>query len=153
VAYEVTVKEEPELLVASTTRYVSEATVGTEVSEGFGTLMKAVGPIGYGQGMPGVVYFDTIDEWTDGTIEIFMPLARPFEPPEGVEVKTFPSMTVAATIHRGPYAECALAYQALVGWIREHGHEIAGPPRELYLNDPREVGEDEALTEIQFPIR
>jgi effector-binding domain-containing protein len=150
--YEVVVKEEPELLVASVTRYASLATIGKEIEEGFGALMGAVGPIGYGRGMPGVVYHDVVDEWTDGTIELFMPVAAPFDAPEGIEVKTQPATTVASTIHRGPYAECAPAYHTLTGWIQEHGHEIAGPPRELYLNDPREVGEDEALTEIQFPI-
>jgi len=151
--YDVQVKEVPELLVASVTRYASQATIGKEIGEGFASLMEAVGPVGYGNGMPGIAYPDVIDEWTDGTIEIFMPVARHFDPPEGMEVKLQPAMTVAWTIHRGPYAECALAYHTLVGWIQEHGHEMAGAPRELYLNDPGEAGEDEALTEIQFPIR
>ena len=151
--YEVQIKEEPELLVASITRYASAATIGKEVQEGLLALWQAVGPTGFGRGMPGVVYYDVVDELTDGTIELFMPVARPFDTPEGIEVKTLPAMTVASTIHRGPYAECAPAYHSLTGWIQEHGHDIAGPPRELYLNDPREVGEDEALTEIQFPIR
>ena len=31
--------------------------------------------------------------------------------------------------------------------------KIAGPTREVYLNDPREVGIEEALTEIYLPIR
>jgi effector-binding domain-containing protein len=30
---------------------------------------------------------------------------------------------------------------------------MIGPPRELYLNDPREAGEDQAITEVQVPIR
>lgn len=152
-AYDVEVKEAPELLVACVRRHVSQATVGKEIGEAFASLMGAVGPVGYGQGMPGITYLDVIDEWTDGTIEVFMPIARPFDPPEGMEVKTQPVMTVASTIHRGPYAGCALAYHALKDWIQEHGREIAGAPRELYLNDPGEVGEDEALTEVQFPIR
>ncbi len=151
--YEVRVKEVPEMLVASTTRQASLATIGKEVQEGFMTLMQAIGPVGFGPGMPGVVYHDVVDEWTDGTIEVFVPAARSFDPPEGVGVKTMPASTVAFTIHRGPYEECAAAYQVLTAWIQEHGHEHAGPPRELYLNDPHEVGEEEALTEIQFPIR
>jgi len=153
VPHEVKVKEVPDLLVASITRQASLATVGKEVQEGFVTLMQAVGPVGYGEGMPGVMYHDVVDEWTDATIEVFVPVAWPFEPPEGVEVRTMPGGTVAFTIHRGPYEECGRAYQALTGWIQEHEHEMAGPPSELYLNDPREVGMDEALTEIRFPIR
>jgi effector-binding domain-containing protein len=30
---------------------------------------------------------------------------------------------------------------------------MAGPPRELYLNDPQEVPPEEILTEIDWPIR
>jgi effector-binding domain-containing protein len=151
--YEVEVKEEPEMLVVSVTRHASQATIGKEIGETFGALTEAVGPVGYGQGMPGIVYFDVIDEWTDGTIEVFMPVAARFEPPEGMAVKAFPPMTVASSVHRGPYAELGPAYQAVAAWIQEHGHEIAGPPRELYLNDPGESGQAEALTEVQFPIR
>jgi effector-binding domain-containing protein len=38
--------------------------------------------------------------------------------------------------------------------VREHGHEIAGPAREIYLTDPGEISDPaDYLTEIQFPIR
>lgn len=38
--------------------------------------------------------------------------------------------------------------------IQEHGHEIAGPSREIYLTDPSETPDPaDYLTEIQFPIR
>lgn len=40
-----------------------------------------------------------------------------------------------------------------MGWIQEHGHEAAGPPREVYLNDPTEVGEAEQLTRVDWPIK
>lgn len=37
-------------------------------------------------------------------------------------------------------------------YASKNEYEIAGPPMELYLNDPREVGESETLTEIQQPV-
>jgi effector-binding domain-containing protein len=40
----------------------------------------------------------------------------------------------------------------VTGWIQEQGHQIAGAPREIYLNDPKSVIPDDLLTEIQFPI-
>ena len=60
---------------------------------------------------------------------------------------------VAWTTHRGPYDEVGPAYHTVAGWIQEHGHEIAGPPREVYLTDPGSTPPSEFLTEIQFPIR
>ena len=55
-------------------------------------------------------------------------------------------------MHRGPYDEIAPAYHTVAGWIAEHGQEIAGPPRELYLNDPTVVPPEELLTEVQWPV-
>ncbi|MGD2103445.1 MAG: GyrI-like domain-containing protein, partial [Acidimicrobiia bacterium] len=60
--------------------------------------------------------------------------------------------SMASTIHHGPYQEIAPAYHTVTGWISEHGHEIAGPPREIYLNDPQTVPEEELLTRVEFPI-
>ncbi|MDD1774576.1 MAG: AraC family transcriptional regulator, partial [Methanobacterium sp.] len=34
----------------------------------------------------------------------------------------------------------------------KNGYEIAGPPMEFYLNDPREVPESEILTEVRQPV-
>jgi effector-binding domain-containing protein len=59
---------------------------------------------------------------------------------------------MATTVHHGPYEEIAPAYHTLIGWISEHGHEIAGPPREIYLNDPQTVAPAEILTRVEFPI-
>ena len=56
------------------------------------------------------------------------------------------------TVHRGPYEEIAPAYHTLTGWISEGGHEIAGPPREIYLNDPHTVPPEKILTRVEFPI-
>lgn len=56
-------------------------------------------------------------------------------------------------MHRGPNNEIGPAYHTLAGWIQEHGHELAGPPREIYLNDPQEVEPAEIPTEIDWPIR
>jgi effector-binding domain-containing protein len=59
----------------------------------------------------------------------------------------------AVTVHRGPYAEIGPAYHTVSGWIADHGHELAGGPREVYLNVPGEVPEADLLTEVQWPIR
>ena len=39
-------------------------------------------------------------------------------------------------------------------WSGEvYGTELAGGPREVYLNDPGQVPEPDLLTEVQWPIR
>ena len=151
--YDIQVKEVPDQLVASVHRRASLATVGKEIPEAFHELSEALSPVGFGPGMPGVEYLGDVRPETEWDMEIFMPVAPSFEPPEGIDVKVRTGATCASTIHRGPYSECGAAYDALASWISENGRTIVGPPRELYLNDPNEVGEKEALTEILFPIK
>ncbi|HEX6230901.1 MAG TPA: GyrI-like domain-containing protein [Actinomycetota bacterium] len=152
-SYEVQVKEVPGLLVASVMRRASMATVGKEVPEAFRELAEAVTPIGFGDGMPGVEYLGEVGPETEWDMRIFMPVAGTFDPPEGMTVETLPGGTYASTVHRGSYAGLGAAYEAITAWIDANGRRVVGPPRELYLNDPNEVGEDETLTEILFPIR
>jgi effector-binding domain-containing protein len=151
-AYEVREKDVPEMLVASVTRSASVATIGKEIQEAFSSLMTAIAPIGFGQGMPGTVCLELGDEGADGTWDIFLPVARRFTPPEDIEVKTYPAAHVAFTQHVGRYDEVWRAHDAVASWVRLHARPMVGPPRELYLNDPHEAGEDRAITEVQVPI-
>jgi effector-binding domain-containing protein len=155
VMYEVQIKEVPAQHVAALRRHASMATIGQDVSTGFATVGEAVGRAGVPMaGPPFLVMFDVIDEESEGDIEIAFPLAVPFAGAGDVVGKEVPAMTVASTMHRGPYDEVGPAYHTLTGWIQEHGHEIVGPPREIYLTDPADTPDPaDHLTEIQFPIR
>ena len=46
---------------------------------------------------------------------------------------------VASTLHKGPYDQLVAVYERMQGWLAEHGHTMAGPPREIYLNNPEMV--------------
>jgi effector-binding domain-containing protein len=149
--YEVIEKHEPDVLVASVTEHAALTDASRVIPAAFETLMGAVARVGYGAGMPGVVYHE-MDPQQPGDIEVFMPVTAAFEPPPGVAVKTLEGGHVATTVHRGPYDQVGDAYQALTDWMHEQGLTPSGPPRELYLNDPNEVGMEEALTEIDWPV-
>jgi effector-binding domain-containing protein len=151
-SYEIQVKEVPDRLVASVRRRASMATVGKEVSDAFHELWEAVEPVGPGLGMPGIEFLGDVGPETEWDMEIFLPVDARFEPPKGMRVRVLPGGTYTSTIHRGPYDACGPAYDALRSWIDRMGHRITGPPRELYLNDPDEAGQEAALTEILFPI-
>ena len=62
-----------------------------------------------------------------------------------------PGATVASTVHVGPYGEIGKAYTALQKWMTDAGRRPAGPVREVYLNDPGSVPENELLTEVDWP--
>lgn len=92
----------------------------------------------------------------DGTadLEVALPIQGELEDDaeSGIASYELPGGLFAKVVHKGPYQECGKAYCALFDWIKENEHEIKGPIREYYLNDPREVAEDELLTEICAPI-
>jgi DNA-binding transcriptional MerR regulator len=86
-------------------------------------------------------------------VEICFPVAAGFEATGEVYGTELPGGPAAVTVHRGPYAEITPAYHTVSGWIHDHGHELAGGPREVYLNVPGQVAEADLLTEVQWPIR
>ncbi|WP_410768053.1 MerR family transcriptional regulator [Fontibacillus sp. BL9] len=61
--------------------------------------------------------------------------------------------TAACILHKGSYETIGISYGALFKWIEGNGYEVAGLPRESYIdgvwnkNDPGEW-----LTEVQIPV-
>ena len=86
-------------------------------------------------------------------IEIAVPLSKEIEGSNEIKYYVLKGGTMAKAIHRGPYDQCASTYEELYLWIQALGKTITGPTREVYLNDPSEVKEEEILTEIYAPIQ
>ena len=153
--YEVQVKEVPAQHVAALSKHTSLATIGEDVSAAFTQIWGVIGPRGIvPMGPPFLVMNDALDEVTEGDVELCVPIAEPFEGSGEVTGHDVEGVTAATAVHRGPYAEIGPAYHTLTGWVQEHGHEIAGPSREVYLTDPMETPDEaDYLTEVVFPIR
>ncbi len=69
-----------------------------------------------------------------------------------VEIKEVPAHQVVSTVYKGPYGQAAQIYQALIKYASENSYDIVGPVKEIYINNPMEVPENELLTEVQFPV-
>jgi effector-binding domain-containing protein len=151
--YDVELKETSPETVAMVRRHTNLTRLSTDLVEGFGTIMREVGAAsGTPTGTPFVVYPSVIDESTAGDIDICVPVAPDLDVDGDVTRVDVPAQLVASTVHRRPYDELRPAYHTVTGRIAEHGHQVAGAPRERYLNDPGQVPPDELLTEIQWPI-
>ena len=81
-----------------------------------------------------------------------MPASEKVEDSDEIDCYELPDGKVAKIIHKGPYQDCGPAYERLYAWLGENGKRIVGPTREIYLNDPNEVPQEELLTEIYAPI-
>ena len=86
-------------------------------------------------------------------VEVVWPVAGTVTGSGDIQVSTLPGGKMVRTVHRGPYETCEPTYLALFSWIENHQLQIAGPIREIYPNDPREVKPEEILTEILVPVR
>jgi effector-binding domain-containing protein len=92
------------------------------------------------------------DKSGTANVEVVAPIASEIPATDEIKCYTVPGGKMAKTVHKGPYQDCGPTYEKLYKWIEEKGKKINGPVREAYLNDPNEVGEEEALTEIYAPI-
>lgn len=85
-------------------------------------------------------------------LDMALPVASEVEGTDAITGYLLPGGTMAKIIHKGPYEAIEPAYIALFEWIQKNGKRIIGPPREVYLNDPREVSSEALLTEIYAPV-
>jgi len=139
--------------IASIRLRTSWSKVGGDVGAAFGRLISVLGQAGIEPaGPPLTVQHEIIDKESDGDIEVCIPITAEFEASDDVDCRQLEGGSVATTVHRGRYQEIAPAYHTLTGWISENGHEIAGPPREIYLNDPQIVVPEDLRTPVEFPI-
>lgn len=92
------------------------------------------------------------DEAGNAEIEVCAPIVERI--PETDEIKCYELSggRMAKIIHKGPYEAIGPVYEKLFAWLQENDHEVTGPIREAYLNDPREVAPEEILTIIYAPI-
>jgi effector-binding domain-containing protein len=154
--YEVTIRELPAQPVAATRTTSNLREISSAISTGAHLVLGELGRRGIEPAGPlQVVYHadQVLDDETAAPIEICLPVAAPFEGGGDVYGTELPGGPAAVTLHRGPYAEIGPAYHTVSGWVQDHGHELAAGPREVYLNDPREVPEADLQTEVQWPIR
>ncbi|HET8968733.1 MAG TPA: MerR family transcriptional regulator [Gaiellaceae bacterium] len=91
------------------------------------------------------VYHGDVSEQDDGPVEVCLPVA-------GAGTK-LPAGEVAYTVAIGEqtsFPEIIGAYDAVAGWVKANGRELAGPPREIYLD---EATGHRPHMEIAWPIR
>jgi len=110
-------------------------------------FVKMVGPVM-------TIYHDEEYREEGADIEVAVPVTGKVvvEDP-AVEVRNLEPCRVVSLVHRGSYETIGQAYRRLHGYAAEKGLLIAGPMRDLYLNDPNSVSPDEIMTEVQVPIK
>ena len=99
------------------------------------------------------LYLDSEYREKDATMECAAPITGRIvlSDPE-MEVRTLPGGKVLSLIHTGTYAKLHEAWSRIGAYAEEKEFVFNGPHREVYLNDPNVVKEEELLTELQIPV-
>ena len=144
-------REIPAQLALTVHARVSLATIPQSMGEAYGAIMAHAQAVG-GQfaGPPFCLYPEPPGD--DFGIVVCVPVTPGATAGGGVGLEEIPGGTVAATVHKGPYSALEETYRAMEAWMAANGLHPAGPPREVYLNDPMSAPESELLTEIDWPI-
>lgn len=139
--FEVQVKQVPEVPYVSRSKRVRVAELEPFIVDTIKELWEANEPVGHAF----TLYHGEVNEEADGPVEVCVPVTE--------AEKRLPATEVAYAVAIGSqcrFPEIIGAYDAVAGWAKQSGRELAGPPREIYLSD-REAGEEPRM-EIAWPI-
>ncbi len=152
--YEVHLREVQPQLVATIHGTVPWADLGTFVPGCFKEIWEACAEQGARLAGPPFTAYFTGDPEAPVELEAGFPISDEIEPSGRVCCASLQGGLVATTLHAGRYDDVGPAYRALAEWIEGHGHEMTGPPREVYLVGPEQVADPGAMrTEILWPIK
>jgi effector-binding domain-containing protein len=98
------------------------------------------------------LYHDGDYKEQDADIECMIPVAgRIAVSDPAMEIKTVPGGKFLTILHKGPYPQEHESWMQLYAYAEEKGIPVGTPGREMYLNSPQDVPEEELLTELQLP--
>jgi effector-binding domain-containing protein len=92
------------------------------------------------------------DKENNADVEVVVPIAQRGKETDELTCYELPAAKMAKILHKGPYQEETATYLKLFAWLEKSKKTVVGPMREIYLNDPHEVPEEELLIEIYAPI-
>ncbi|MFX0102390.1 MAG: GyrI-like domain-containing protein [Candidatus Hodarchaeota archaeon] len=122
------------------------------IGKTYGEIFHYLGEIGEeAAGMPFVAYHNL--DMQDLDVEIGVPVSKVLGEKGDIKAGEMAAGKYATCLHVGPYSEIEPAYNALSKWIGDNGFEATGVAYEVYLNDPREVGMENAETRILLPLK
>ena len=152
--YEVSLREVP-AIKAMTKRFVTTmGTVSSDMGKNLAGIWEYIQENG---GAPtGECFALYHDENFDGDrmdVETGVAVEELLPGGDGVTGRVVEGGLHASAIHKGPYSGLTAAYAAVGKWVAENGRTPLSPTRDIYLNDPGMVAEEELLTEILWPVR
>jgi len=122
------------------------------LGEGYGTIAQYFGELKKQPlGPPFAIYYNM--DMQDLDIEFGFPVEPGIEGKDNIQKSNSPGGKVATCLYTGPYKDIEPAYNCLMKWIKDHGHETTDIAYEVYLNDPSVTPSQELKTQIAFILK
>ena len=85
-------------------------------------------------------------------LEVVLPVERAVAAEGEVGVYDLAGGCMARIIYMGPYEELEEEYRDFFAWLERHGKRVAGPIREVFVNEPWKNPEQEPVVWIYAPV-
>jgi DNA-binding transcriptional MerR regulator len=101
----------------------------------------------------GALFPDPVHNEDAVNLTVFVPMPEACEAGGRIAALWIDAGMAATITHFGPYPLLHRSYEQVFRWMQSHGHEAAGPPREIYRVGPTEVVDPNSYeTEVIWPI-
>jgi len=121
-----------------------------DCGKGFAQIGKAFGRHICGKAF--LLHYDTEYKENDADFEACMPIRKGISTEE-VSVRALTGGRCAALLHRGPYEDLGRSYAKILDYMKQEGHTVETPTREIYIKGPGMIfkgNPQNYLTEIQM---
>lgn len=153
--FQISERDVPEQRMLTEQRHTTVAGLNDFISSSLGRMYGTAAERGLAAGSSVVIYHGEVNEDSDGPVEVCVPISV-----DGSDVADLATRIEPA--HREAYTEITKAqvefpqilsaYEAVEKWVGEHGRQIIGSPREVYVDDFMNLGPDDHGCDIAFPI-
>lgn len=154
--FDVRTREVPAEKVVSLTANVRQPDLPDFIPRSITTLRDHLAEQGaQAKGFHLVLFHSITTPDTEGRVEVCVPFTGSVEPAAGIAVRIEAAHHEAyarATKGQVVNLEIMHAYDAVGGWLREHGHEPSAAPREVYFADWVSAGDDAEVVDIALPF-
>ncbi|WP_070120096.1 MerR family transcriptional regulator [Bacillus marinisedimentorum] len=152
---DVTIKEIPEVTAASMRKRIPDYNaLFSVVPNEMAPEMKRLGCKTASPAYCFNIYHDGEYRESNIDVEICEAVTEMKKDTSMLSFKKIAPVTAACTYHKGSYASIGEGYARLMKWMEDNGYEIAGSPRESFIDGIwNKEKEEEWLTEIQIPIK
>ncbi len=106
-------------------------------------------------GKPFLLHYDTEYKEEDAEFDVCMPVRKGISSGE-IFVRELAGGPCVSLLHKGPYAELGRSYARILNHVKQQGHQIEMPTREIYVKGPGMIFRGNPvkyLTEIQMLLR